>query len=75
MSKVARLTQGERKEISDAAMLQAAIDLIIENGCSDLRLKDVGERAGYSRGLAGYRFGNKAGLMEFVLLQVGEYDF
>ena len=32
----------------------------------------IGERAGYSRGLAGYRFGHKAGLLSFVVRCVGE---
>ena len=72
MAKPLRLTQVERKEISDTKMLEAAIDLIIEQGTSQLTLKDVGERAGYSRGLAGYRFGNKAGLFDFVLRSVGD---
>jgi len=32
MAKALRLTQVERKEISDAKMLEAAIDLIVERG-------------------------------------------
>ena len=58
MAKALRLTQVERKEISDAKMLDAAVDLIVERGAGQATLKDVGEKAGYSRGLAGYRFGN-----------------
>jgi AcrR family transcriptional regulator len=72
MAKALRLTQVERKEISDAKMLDAAIDLIVERGTEQATLKDVGERAGFSRGLAGYRFGNKAGLFDFVLRSVGD---
>jgi AcrR family transcriptional regulator len=72
MAKALRLTQVERKEISDARMLEAAIDLIVERGAEQATLKDVGEKAGYSRGLAGYRFGNKAGLFDFVLRSVGD---
>jgi AcrR family transcriptional regulator len=72
MARALRLTQIERKEISDAKMLEAAVDLIVEHGAGQATLKDVGERAGYSRGLAGYRFGNKAGLFDFVLRSVGE---
>jgi AcrR family transcriptional regulator len=72
MAKALRLTQVERKEISDAKMLEAAIDLIVERGAEQATLKDVGEKAGYSRGLAGYRFGNKSGLFDFVLRSVGE---
>jgi len=72
MAKALRLTQVERKEISDAKMLDAAVDLIVERGAGQATLKDVGEKAGYSRGLAGYRFGNKAGLFDFVLRSVGD---
>ncbi len=72
MGKSLRLTQVERKEISDAKMLEVAIDLIVEKGTNKLTLKEVGERAGYSRGLAGYRFGNKVGLFDFVLRSVGD---
>lgn len=72
MAKALRRTQVERKEISDAKMLEAAVALIVEHGAGQVTLKDVGEKAGYSRGLAGYRFGNKAGLFEFVLRSVGD---
>ena len=72
MAKALRLTQVERKEISDAKMLDAAVDLIVERGAGQATLKDVGEKAGYSRGLVGYRFGNKAGLFDFVLRSVGD---
>lgn len=72
MPKPLRRTQVERKEISDAKMLEVAIKLIAERGTEQVTLKDVGEKAGYSRGLAGYRFGNKAGLFDFVLHSVGD---
>ena len=35
-------------------------------------LKEVGLMAGYSRGLAGQRFGSKEKLFAFVLRQIGE---
>ena len=68
----AKLSQAERTELSDARMLDAAVQLIVEHGTVKTTLKDVGELAGYSRGLAGYRFGNKAGLYEFVVRSIGE---
>ena len=43
MPKALRLTQIERKEISDAKMLEAAVDLIVERGAGQATLKDVGE--------------------------------
>jgi AcrR family transcriptional regulator len=58
-----RLTQAERTALSDRRMFDAAIDLINKRGTQKTTLKEVGERAGYSRGLAHYRFGSKDGLM------------
>lgn len=67
-----RLTQAERTEISDKKMLEAAVRLIVEVGPSATSLKEVGLMAGYSRGLAGQRFGSKDNLFAFVLRNVGE---
>lgn len=53
-------------------MLEAAVALICDQGSAGTTLRAVGERAGYSRGLAGYRFGSKAGLLAFVVKAVGE---
>ena len=68
----ARRTQAERSALSDARMLDAAVSLICERGAAGTTLKDVGERAGYSRGLASYRFGNKHGLFAFIIRSIGE---
>jgi AcrR family transcriptional regulator len=45
-------------------MLDAAIELILERGTDKTTLQAIGEKAGYSRGLATYRFGSKAGLFD-----------
>lgn len=60
------LTQAERTAISDRAMIDAAIQLILEHGTDKTTLQAIGEKAGYSRGLATYRFGSKAGLFDEV---------
>lgn len=60
------LTQAERTAISDKAMIDACIDLILEHGTDKTTLQAIGEKAGYSRGLATYRFGSKAGLYDEV---------
>ncbi len=65
-------TQAARQAASDAAMANAAVALICERGAAATTLKDVGVRAGYSRGLAGYRFGSKAGLWSFLVRTIGE---
>jgi AcrR family transcriptional regulator len=67
-----RLTQAERTEISDTKMLNAAVELIVEHGPAGTSLKEVGLKAGYSRGLAGERFGSKDRMFAFVLRQVGD---
>lgn len=67
-----RRTQAERSALSDARMLDAAVQLIVERGTAGTTLKDVGERAGYSRGLASARFGSKAALFSFIVRAVGE---
>jgi len=67
-----RMTQAERTDLSDRLMLDAAVKLIVERGVERTTLREVGENAGYSRGLAGHRFGNKAGLLEFIVQRVGE---
>lgn len=65
-------TQAERSALSDRRMLDAAVRLIVERGTGRTTLKEVGEIAGYSRGLAGYRFGSKEGLFNFVVKAIGE---
>lgn len=57
------LTQGERTAISDGRMLETAVQLIHERGINNTTLKDIGELAGYSRGLASSRFGSKDALV------------
>ena len=57
-----RMTQAERTALSDARMFEAAKELIAEHGTHNTTLREVGERAGYSRGLASNRFRSKEGL-------------
>jgi AcrR family transcriptional regulator len=64
-----RMTQAERTALSDQRMFDAAINLINERGTQKTTLKEIGERAGYSRGLANYRFGSKEGLMQELFTQ------
>jgi AcrR family transcriptional regulator len=69
---VKRKTQAERTDLSDRLMRDAAIELIVAQGTSATTLKEVGEKAGYSRGLAGYRFGSKDALFSFIVRSLGE---
>lgn len=64
--------QAARTALSDARMVEVAVRLIVARGMERTTLKEVGELAGYSRGLAGYRFGSKGGLYGFVVKAIGE---
>lgn len=70
-NKDVRMTQAERTDLSDQKMFDATVSLIIEHGPAATNLKDVGMLAGYSRGLAGHRFGTKDNLFDFVLRRLG----
>lgn len=59
-----KLTQEQRTKLSDNKMFEAAMDLIVKHGTSKTTLKEIGENAGYSRGLANSRFGSKEKLFE-----------
>lgn len=67
-----RRTQAERTALSDARMLDAAVELICAKGTIKTTLKEVGLVAGYSRGLASHRFGTKDQLFTFIVRSVGE---
>jgi AcrR family transcriptional regulator len=62
-----RRTQAERTALSDRKLTEAAIELMVRHGIQGTTLQAVGEKAGYSRGLATHRFGSKAGLFAKVL--------
>jgi AcrR family transcriptional regulator len=59
-----RRTQQERRDQAEAALLNAAAELVVEEGVRSLTLARVGERAGYSRGLITHYFGSKQALLE-----------
>jgi AcrR family transcriptional regulator len=60
----ARRTQRERREQAEAALLNAAAELVVEHGMRSLTLARVGDRAGYSRGIVTHHFGSKQALVE-----------
>jgi AcrR family transcriptional regulator len=64
-----RRTQAERTALSERRMFEAAVKLIGERGVQRTTLKDVCEAAGYSRGLANYRFGSKDAFLREVIGQ------
>ena len=62
-----RLTQAERSALSDTRMFNAAMQLISQQGANRTTLKEICETAGYSRGLATYRFGSKDNFLQELL--------
>lgn len=68
-----RMSHSERTERSDSRMFEVTIESIVEVGTERTKLKDVGERAGYSRGLAGFRFKSKEGLFCYAIKRIAEY--
>jgi AcrR family transcriptional regulator len=59
-----RRTQEERRAEAERRLVQAAAELVGEIGPARVTLANVGERAGYSRGLATHHFGSKGALMQ-----------
>lgn len=57
-----RRSQSERRDEAEQRLLAAAVRLVAEQGLERVTLADVGEAAGYSRGLPAHYFGSKAGL-------------
>ena len=68
-----RRTQAQRREESDGRLLAAAAAIIAEEGYLAATLERVGERAGFSRGLAGRKYGSKDGLIEAVIWHVSAH--
>jgi len=67
------LTQAERSALSDKAMLKAALALVLEHGTDKTTLAMIGQHAGYSRGLATYRFGSKDGLYDALCRSISRH--
>src|SRR5690349_533828 len=59
----ARMTQAERRETAERAILEAAKTIVAERGLDALTLNGAGEAAGYSRALPAHYFGTKAVLV------------
>ena len=62
-------TQSERSAASSRAMLDAAVELMVQKG-SRASMMEVGRASGFSHGLVLARFGSKTGLVEAVIRHV-----
>jgi AcrR family transcriptional regulator len=69
----ARRTQAQRREASEARLLQAAAAIIAREGYLAATLERVGTEAGFSRGLASRKYGSKDGLIEAVIWRVSAH--
>ena len=68
-------TQVQRRAEAEGRLLATARQLIARRGWTGTTLAEVGEAAGYSRGLAGHYFGSKAGLLRAITQQINNAFF
>lgn len=71
-AKRTRQTQAERVAESSRRLLEAAIELIAEQGYERTTAAEISERAGYSAPMVRTRYGSKQGLLDSILHSV--YD-
>jgi len=69
VTRPSRQGHAERSSASTEAMLNAAVELILEHGAR-VSMMAIGRRSGYSHGLVLARFGSKAGLIGAVTHRV-----
>jgi AcrR family transcriptional regulator len=69
----ARRTQAERRADSEQRLLQASVELIIEQGLDGTSLADIGRRAGASHALVNHRFGSKDELVDRIIEAATRY--
>lgn len=67
-----RRTQAHRRETAEAALLDAALSLISVRGVKGTTLGEVGEAAGYSKGIAAHYFKTKDRMLQATAEYVNE---
>jgi AcrR family transcriptional regulator len=67
-----RRTQSDRREAAESALFQAALSLIADRGVKGTTLAEVGEAAGYSRGITAHHFKTKDRLLQATARYVHE---
>jgi len=70
----ARRTQQERREQTERKLIASATALIAEHGSHALTLAEVGEAAGYSRGIVSHHFGSRENLLRAVMRDAQALD-
>ncbi|CAN5574264.1 TetR/AcrR family transcriptional regulator [soil metagenome] len=69
-----RRTQAERRAETQRRVLAAATALVAQHGSRGVSLADVGDAAGYSRGIVNHHFGSKSRLLEAVIEHAQDFD-
>lgn len=69
-----RLTQRARAERSEKLLLEAAVELMAQQGFERTTVAQIAARAGYSPGLVNHRFGSKFELLD-RLIEMGQRAF
>jgi AcrR family transcriptional regulator len=69
-----RRTQAERRATTEARLLDAATRLFAARGSRSVSIADVGEAAGYSRGIVTQHFGGKPQLLAAVVLHAQQFE-
>jgi AcrR family transcriptional regulator len=70
----ARRTQEQRRAETERRLLDAAMALIARSGSRAVTLAEVGEAAGYSRGIVYHHFGSRERLLEAVVDEAQRFD-
>lgn len=65
--------QQMRTKTSTNRLLQAAAEILVEEGVNALTLANVGVRAGYSRGLVTTRFGSKDNMIQTLVQRMTKH--
>jgi AcrR family transcriptional regulator len=74
LSTPTRRTQTERRLTAESRLVQAAAELISEQGAAQTSLAEIGARAGFSRGIVNHHFGSKAELLNRLVMRAQD-DF
>ena len=65
-------THAERRDEAERRLLAAAVAIVCDRGIEGTTLADVGEAAGYSRGLPAHYFGRKSDLVAAVASYIAD---
>jgi AcrR family transcriptional regulator len=67
-----RRTNAQRRMEAEQRILEAALSIVAAKGSERMTLAEVGEAAGYSRGLPQIHFGSKSGLLDALAEHIVE---